>query len=101
MKTFLLVFFCAMFANAASFKGHPKVSGSEVMILEEPLDRFEESSSEFLVSIEKHSAFYSFPKSKEFADQVREFLKSQGKKKQVLILEIDPVTAKIYSIKTK
>jgi hypothetical protein len=101
MKTFLLVFFCALAANAASFKGHPKVSGSEVMTFEEPLDKFEENSDEFLISIEKHSAFYSLPKSKEHAEQVREFLNSQKKKKQVLILEIDPASANIYSIETK
>lgn len=85
-------------ANAASFKGYKKKIEGKVFIYTETAERFTETQDEFLILMSRHAAFYRFPKSVAYAAQVRDFLNNRIKTKQVLIFEVDPMTAKILNI---
>lgn len=93
----LLILF-SMNALASKFKGYGRTPSAESKTLTESVDRFEETQTDFLILLSHHAALYRFPKTNEYASQVREFLKQRMKSKQPVVVSIDPTTAQILYI---
>ncbi|PIS11482.1 MAG: hypothetical protein COT73_03720 [Bdellovibrio sp. CG10_big_fil_rev_8_21_14_0_10_47_8] len=89
--------FC-MNTDASKFKGYGRAPGKKPMILTESVERIEEGGNDFLILLSRHAALYRFPKSNEYASQVRSFLKQRMKSKKPIVVTIDPLTAQIFYI---
>lgn len=103
MKKTLIIFLISLFCGSgayagAKFKGYSRTPNAQTEILREPLERFEESSKNFLILVKGHAAFYTFPKKESYNDQVREFLQSSLKSKKSITLEVDPTTSQIHEL---
>ena len=98
MKVFLLILFIASSAFAASYKGFKRLPSAETIVFSEPVIHFLENEKEFLILFSKHAAFYKFPKGKEYAEQVRTFLKDRILSKKNVSAEINPLTTQIFTL---
>ena len=92
------VMFFSFYSQAAKYTGYEKANGSDTLNFEEPIERFIETKSSFLVLFEHHPAFYLFPKNTQYTGDVREFLNKRMKDQSKLSVRFDPRTVKIYSI---
>jgi hypothetical protein len=94
----ILLLFVSVNAFASKFKGYGRAPTAESMRLNESVESFEETPTDFLILFSRHAAFYSFPKSNDYVTQVREFLRQRMKTKQPIAIMIDPKTAKILTM---
>ena len=85
-------------SQAAKYTGYRKTNGSDSLSFEEPIERFIETKSNFLVLFEHHPAFYLFPKNTQYTGDVRDFLNKRIKDQSKITVRFDPRTVKIYSI---
>ena len=81
--------------DAAKFKGFNPTSSAETVRFSEPVDRFIETDSEFLILFRRHPSFYSFPKTKKNAIEFRDFLKARVKNRKEISVTFNPRTLRI------
>lgn len=100
MKSFigLLIVLFSIGATASKFKGYVRKPNTEPLILTESVDRVVETQTQIMVLLKKHAAFFKFPKSHEYAGQVRDFLNQRKKSDRKITLTVDPITAEILYI---
>lgn len=84
--------------NASSFKGYRRQPTAELTTNTGTINRFIETEKDFLILISGYAAFYRFPKTVSYADQVRGYLNSRMKTKKTVVFEIDPRTAEIINL---
>lgn len=84
--------------NASSFKGYKRQPTAQMTTNTGSIVRFIETEKDFLILISGYAAFYRFPKTVSYADQVRGYLNSRMKNKKAVVFEIDPRTAEIISL---
>jgi hypothetical protein len=90
--------FFSFHSQAAKYSGYEKANGSDALSFEEPIERYIETKTNFLVLFEHHPAFYLFPKNTQYTGDVREFLNKRIKNQSKISVHFDPRTIKIYSI---
>jgi hypothetical protein len=86
-------------AIGASFKGYDSNSTTHPMEFTEPVERFKETDSDFLILFTHHPAFYRFPNSDTASLQVRRFLQSRIVSRQRVFVKFDPTTTRILELK--
>lgn len=85
-------------AYASSFKGYKKSSSGDSLKYTASIQRILETDQDFHILISGYAAFYRFPKTVSYADQVRGYLNTRMKNKKKVVIEIDPRTAEIIFI---
>ncbi len=84
---------------AAKFKGYREETNTKRMSFTEPVQRFIETKTDFLILFYHHPSFYFFPKNKQSAVEMRDFLKARIKNRKKLSVDFDPMTLKISTLK--
>ncbi|MCX7675353.1 MAG: hypothetical protein N2Z70_05925 [Bdellovibrionaceae bacterium] len=82
----------------AEYKGYAEEASVKPLILKRAIVRFKETSSDFLIALDKQAAFYRFPKKPDSAEDVRRFLTKKQKEKKVLTFVVNPLSIKIIKI---
>lgn len=88
-------------AQAAKFKGYQRSVSASDLVIEESIERYIENASDFLILLDRHQAFYRFPKVKEYEILVRGFLDSRVKDGKKVRVEIDAKTGQINGLSDK
>ena len=82
-------------AEAAKLKGFSRKPSSQELQFNDFILNVDETDEVYFITLAKHAALYRFPKSKDVAQQAKEFFESRKKSKKEVKLTIDPMTSEI------
>ena len=82
-------------AEAAKLKGFSRKPSSQELQFNDFILNVDETDEVYFITLAKHAALYRFPKSKDVAQQAKEFFVSLYKSKKEVKLTIDPMTSEI------
>lgn len=98
LAIFTLTCLIASEGFCASFKGYQKPKGAGSVVLTDVVWKVDESDTNFLILLKHHDSFYKFPKQRETATMIRNYLQNNIRQNSMLALTIDPFKAHIYEI---
>ncbi len=82
-------------AEAAKLKGFSRKPSSQELQFNDFILNVDETDEVYFITLAKHAALYRFPKSKDVAQQAKEFFESRKKSIKEVKLTIDPMTSEI------